>query len=62
MLVPLIAWWLDISLLDAFLLDIGLLILFLPYTMAFNWVYDMVRDRVTKRAAERMKNVSEGTP
>lgn len=48
-IVPLAAWWLSISLLEAFLLDIGLLLLFLPYTLLFNWVYDKLRERVIQR-------------
>ncbi|ORC44207.1 Na(+)-translocating NADH-quinone reductase subunit E, partial [Pseudomonas floridensis] len=47
--VPLAAWWLSISLFEAFLLDIGLLLMFLPYTMLFNWAYDTVRERVLRR-------------
>jgi len=43
--VPLAAVWLDISLWQAFVLDIGLLMFFLPYTMAFNWAYDRLRMR-----------------
>ena len=44
--VPLIAWWLNISLWQAFLLDIGVLLFFLPYTYVYHWVYDVVRERV----------------
>lgn len=44
-LVPLAAWWLSIGLLEALLLDIVLILFFLPYTMAFNWIYDLVRVR-----------------
>ncbi|MFS2161617.1 multidrug/biocide efflux PACE transporter [Pseudomonas sp. Pseusp122] len=44
--VPLAAWWLSLSLLDALLLDIGLLLLFLPYTLIFNWLYDTLRERL----------------
>jgi len=55
--VPLAAWWLSISLWDALLLDIGLLLLFLPYTLMFNWLYDTLRERLAPaggaRAAER---------
>ena len=40
MLVPFFAWWLDISLLQAFVLDLGLLLFFLVYTFVFNWVFD----------------------
>lgn len=47
--VPLAAWWLSISLWEAFLLDIGLLLLFLPYTMLFNMAYDKVRERCVTR-------------
>lgn len=43
--VPLIAWWLDISLLQAFLLDIGVLLFFLPYTYLYHWAYDVLRGK-----------------
>jgi uncharacterized membrane protein len=51
--VPLAAWWLSISLLEAFVLDIGLLLLFLPYTLVFNLVYDKVRARMVERRRAR---------
>lgn len=47
--VPLIAWWLNISLWQAFLLDIGVLLFFLPYTYLYHWVYDVVRERLVMR-------------
>jgi uncharacterized membrane protein len=43
--VPLAAVWLDISLWQALVLDAGLLLFFLPYTLVFNWVYDTLRVR-----------------
>ncbi|MBD8494216.1 multidrug/biocide efflux PACE transporter [Pseudomonas syringae] len=46
--VPMVAWWLSISLWQAFWLDIGVLLFFLPYTMAFNWGYDVLRERVMR--------------
>ena len=49
--VPLIAWWLDISLWQAFVLDIGVLLFFLPYTYVYHWVYDVIRERVLQRRA-----------
>lgn len=53
MLVPLAAWWLSVSLLEALLLDIGLILFFLPYTMAFNWIYDVLRARwIARREAQ----------
>ena len=42
MLVPLLAWWLEISLLDALLIDIGLLAFFLVYTFVFTWLFDRI--------------------
>ncbi|MGE8179013.1 multidrug/biocide efflux PACE transporter [Pseudomonas fluorescens] len=47
--VPLIAWWLSISLLQALILDIGVLLFFLPYTYVYHWVYDVVRERLVMR-------------
>lgn len=41
-LVPLIAWWLSMSLWQALLADLGLVVFFLGYTFAFNWLFDHV--------------------
>ena len=41
-LVPLIAWWMDMTLWAAFLTDLGLLLFFLVYTFVFNWAFDRV--------------------
>jgi uncharacterized membrane protein len=41
-LVPVMAWWLDISLLEALLADIGVLLFFMVYTVAFTWAFDQV--------------------
>ncbi len=41
--VPFAAWWLDIGLLAALLMDIGLLLFFLPYTYLYHWAYDALR-------------------
>jgi uncharacterized membrane protein len=41
-LVPLFAWWLDISLWQAFVLDLGLIVFFLFYTFVFNLLFDRV--------------------
>ena len=43
--VPLAAWWLGIGLWQAFLLDIGIALFFLPCTFFFNWTYDHLRAR-----------------
>ncbi len=47
--VPLAAWWLGIGLWEAFVLDIGIALFFLPYSFIFNWVYDHVRASVVAR-------------
>ena len=52
--VPLAAWWLGIGLWQAFVLDIGIVLFFLPYTFAFNWTYDHVRASVVARRKNRL--------
>ncbi|WP_434596093.1 multidrug/biocide efflux PACE transporter [Pseudomonas sp. R4-83] len=47
--VPLIAWWLSVSLWQALLLDIGVLLFFLPYTYVYHWGYDVLRERFVSR-------------
>lgn len=42
LLVPLIAWWLDVTLLQALVADIGLMVFFFFYTMVFTWGFDRV--------------------
>lgn len=60
-LVPLAAWWLSIGLLEALLLDIVLILFFLPYTMAFNWIYDVLRARwVARREAQQAAVICRG--
>src|SRR6478609_7021053 len=41
-LVPLVAWWLDVSLVAALMMDLGLVVFFLVYTFVFNWAFDRV--------------------
>jgi uncharacterized membrane protein len=40
MLVPLFAWWFEVSLWDALVMDFWLLVFFLIYTFVFNWLFD----------------------
>ena len=42
LLVPFIAWYLQVSLWDAFVMDVALAGFYLAYAFAFNWAYDMV--------------------
>lgn len=41
--VPLAAWWLSLDLVTAFMMDIGMLLFYLPYTVIYNWCYDVIR-------------------
>jgi uncharacterized membrane protein len=41
-LVPLVAWWLQVSLWHALVMDLGLVVFFLVYTFVFNWVFDRI--------------------
>src|SRR5690606_9725542 len=50
-LIPLIAWWMQISLLEALLLDAVLIVFFPIYMFVYNWAFDLVfglPDSVTK--------------
>ncbi len=39
-LVPVMAWWLETSMLAAFLADLGVLAFFFLYSFAFTWSFD----------------------
>ena len=41
-LVPVMAWWLDTTFLNAFLTNAGLLLYFFGYAIAFTWAFDKV--------------------
>lgn len=49
--VPLAMWWLDIGIMKAVLLDMGLVLFFIPYTSLYHWGYDVVRERVLRGRA-----------
>lgn len=40
--VPVVAWWLDMTLWYAFLTDIGFALFFLLYAFVYNWAYDLI--------------------
>jgi len=42
MLVPLMAYWLNISLLNAFYAEMGILAVFFVYAVAFTWAFDKI--------------------
>jgi uncharacterized membrane protein len=39
-LVPVVAWWMDVSLWQALVMDLALATYFLVYAFAFNWAFD----------------------
>lgn len=44
--VPMIAFFLKVSFVEAFMIEIGFLIFFLFYTYIYNWCYDTVRKKL----------------
>lgn len=42
MLVPLMAYWLNISFLNAFYAEIGILLVFFVYAVTFTWAFDKI--------------------
>lgn len=42
MLVPIMAWWLNVTLLTAFVADLGILAFFFVYAVAFTWAFDRI--------------------
>lgn len=41
-LVPVMAWWLRVGLLEALIYEAGLIVLFIAYTYVFTWGFDRV--------------------
>lgn len=41
MTLPGVAWWLDMGLIEAFWLDLGFMLFFLVYALAFNTLFDV---------------------
>ena len=41
-LLPFIAWYLGVSLIEAFLMDVAFAAFYLVYAFVFNWAYDLV--------------------
>ncbi|AXB18525.1 hypothetical protein DPF89_00858 [Salmonella enterica subsp. enterica serovar Napoli] len=52
--VSIVASVLNVSLLQAFTLEIGFFLFFLPYTMLYNWAYDVLRQRIVTRRQQRV--------
>ncbi|ETD69727.1 hypothetical protein V757_08670 [Pelistega indica] len=48
MTIPFICWYLGIGAWEAIVLDIGLILFYLPYTYLFNLCYDIVRSKIVR--------------
>ena len=51
--VSIVSAVLGVTLLQAFTLEIGFFLFFLPYTMFYNWAYDTLREKNIKRRQQR---------
>ncbi|MBH3411390.1 MULTISPECIES: multidrug/biocide efflux PACE transporter [Pseudomonas] len=49
--LPVAAWMLEISLLQAFMVELGFFVIILPYTVLYNWVFDRARHLIQQRRA-----------
>ena len=54
-LVPMFAWGLGVSLWQALVMDLGLVVFFLVYTFVFNWVFDRVFGLPTSALGGQLK-------
>ena len=52
--VTAVALILGVSLIQSFMLEIGFMLFFLPYTMLFNWIWETLRERVLKYRQQRI--------
>ncbi|MGF1733278.1 PACE efflux transporter [Photobacterium kasasachensis] len=49
--IPLLMWVLQMDFWTVFVLDLGIVIFFLVYSIIYNWAYDQVRSKITARKA-----------
>ncbi len=51
--LPIAALMLNITLLQAFIVEVAFFLFFLPYTVAYNWLWDILRQRwLTRKACQ----------
>ncbi|MGF1718367.1 PACE efflux transporter [Photobacterium chitinilyticum] len=48
--IPLLMWVLQMDFWTVLILDLGIVIFFLVYSIIYNWAYDQVRSKITARA------------
>jgi len=49
--LPVAAWMLEISLWQAFMVELGFFVIILPYTVVYNWAFDRARYMIEQRRA-----------
>lgn len=47
--LPLTAWWLQMSIIEALFLDLVFSLFFMLYAFCFNWLFDVARQRLAQR-------------
>ncbi len=47
---PMLMWVLEVDLVTALLMDIGAMIIFIVFTIIFNWIYDLAKFRLILNA------------
>ncbi|MEX2408398.1 MAG: PACE efflux transporter, partial [Rhodovibrionaceae bacterium] len=57
-LLPFIAWYLGIGLLEAFYMDVSFTLFYLVYAFVFNWLYDLIFPVPHAPAAERRRGTA----
>ncbi|WP_321894004.1 PACE efflux transporter [Paraburkholderia tropica] len=65
MLIPLIAWWMQVSLLNAFFLDATLIVVMPCYAFLYNWGFDLlfgVPEHLTMKMLEKKRPNQVTTP
>ncbi|WP_085317050.1 PACE efflux transporter [Derxia lacustris] len=56
--LPLAMWWLGVGLSEAFALEVGMVLFFMPYAYVYHWGYDVARARLVARRARRSSATS----
>ena len=54
--LPAIMWALDMSFINALIMDIGLIIFFLIFAVIFNWCYDHIKHQMVNFKKSRLDN------
>ncbi|MFJ4345310.1 multidrug/biocide efflux PACE transporter [Pseudomonas sp. NPDC089401] len=47
--LPVAAWMLEISLVQALMVELGFFVIILPYTVLYNWAFDKARHAIVQR-------------